>query len=233
MCAHAAFEEGAYVLYFSLELARHEVGERLLCARSGIDGYRLRTGMGLGNGEMTALAKAFNGMIRSKRWLWVDDTPGRNALQVIEQARRIKGEYPVGLVAIDYVSLLGDDGACEGQEERIASASRHFKTLARELNVPILAVSQVGRAVERREDRRPRMSDLRGSGAIEEDADVVFLLYRPDYYDANDQPGIAELIVAKNRNGPTETVKLIFQKSLARFETLAAAPEPLDEGSPF
>jgi replicative DNA helicase len=115
MCAHAAFEQGAHVLYFSLELARHEVGERLLCARSGIDGYRLRTGMGLGNGAMAALAKAFNGMSRAKGWLYIHDAPGRNALQVAEQARRIKGEYPVGLVAIDYVSLLGDDGASEGQ----------------------------------------------------------------------------------------------------------------------
>src|SRR5262249_38289228 len=122
----------------------------------------------------------------------------------------------------------------DSRQEQIAKISRRLKTLARELPVPVIALSQLNRAVESREDRRPRMADLRESGAIEQDADIVLLLHRPDYYDANDQPGIAELIVAKNRTGGPGSVKLTFLKNLRRFETRAAGAEPIDEGgSPF
>src|SRR4029077_12227324 len=122
----------------------------------------------------------------------------------------------------------------DSRQEQIAKISRRLKTLARELHMPVIALSQLNRAVESREDRRPRMADLRESGAIEQDADMVLLLHRPEYYDANDQPGIAELIVAKNRNGATTSVKLTFLKNITKFENLANTVDPIDDGgSPY
>src|SRR4029077_4068932 len=121
----------------------------------------------------------------------------------------------------------------DSRQEQIAKISRRLKTLARELHVPVIALSQLNPAVENREDRRPRMADLRESGALEQDADLILLLHRPEYYDANDQPGIAEVIVAKHRNGATGTHKLTFLKKLTRFDNLAAVAEPFDEGRPF
>jgi replicative DNA helicase len=170
ICDHVAIGLTMPVLFISLEMGNLEIAERLLCARSRVDGHKLRTGMGMGNREMAQLARAYT-ELRSGQ-IFIDDTPARNMLQIT-------------------------------------------------------------RAVESREDRRPRMADLRESGAIEQDADIVLLLHRPEYYDANDQPGIAELIVAKNRNGRTDTLKLTFLKSLMRFENLAAVAEPIDEGNPF
>ncbi len=136
---------------------------------------------------------------------------------------------------VDYIQLVDSEESRDSRQEQIAKISRRLKTLARELPVPVIALSQLNRAVENREDRRPRMADLRESGAIEQDADIVLLLHRPDYYDTNDQPGIAELIVAKNRNGKTDTVKLTFLKNLMRFENLATVAEPMRRrgGSPF
>jgi replicative DNA helicase len=154
-------------------------------------------------------------------------------MQIAASARRIKRRRKIGLVMVDYIQLVDSDDTRDSRQEQIAKISRRLKTLARELSVPIVALSQLNRAVESREDKRPRMADLRESGAIEQDADMVLLLHRPEQYDANDQPGIAELIVAKNRNGPTGTVKLTFLKNLTRFENLSGVAEPFDEGSPF
>ncbi len=134
---------------------------------------------------------------------------------------------------VDYIQLIDSEESRDSRQEQIAKISRRLKTLARDLDVPVIALSQLNRAVENREDKKPRMADLRESGAIEQDADIVLLLHRPDYYDANDQPGIAEVIVAKNRNGATNTIKLTFIKNLTRFENLATVVEPFDEGSPF
>ena len=154
-------------------------------------------------------------------------------MQIAASARRIKRRSQIGLLMVDYIQLVDSDDSRDSRQEQIAKISRRLKTLARELKVPVVAISQLNRAVESREDKRPRMADLRESGAIEQDADMVLLLHRPEYYDANDQPGIAELIIAKNRNGPTGTVKLTFLKNLTRFENLSAVAEPFDEGSPF
>ena len=122
-------------------------------------------------------------------------------LQITASARRLKLRKELGLIVVDYIQLVDSEDSRDSRQEQIAKISRRLKTLARELEVPVIALSQLNRAVENREDRRPRMADLRESGAIEQDADIVLLLHRPDYYDANDQPGIAELIIAKNRNG--------------------------------
>ncbi len=165
--------------------------------------------------------------------VYIDDTPARNMLQITATARRLKLHKDIHIVLVDYIQMVSSEDTRDSRQEQIAKISRRLKTLARELKVPVIALSQLNRAVEHREDRRPRMADLRESGAIEQDADMVLLLHRPEYYDPNDQPGIAELIVAKNRNGPIGTVNLTFLKKLTRFDNLAAVAEPFDEGRPF
>jgi replicative DNA helicase len=231
ICDHAAVTCKVPVLFVSLEMSHLEIAERLLCARSRIDGYKLRTGMGLGNREMTQLAKAYNELRAGQ--IFIDDTPARNMLQITAASRRLSLRKQIGLIVVDYIQLVDSEDSRDSRQEQIAKISRRLKTLARELPVPVIALSQLNRAVENREDRRPRMADLRESGAIEQDADIVLLLHRPEYYDANDQPGVAELIIAKNRNGRTETKKLTFLKNLTRFENVATVAEPIDEGSPF
>jgi replicative DNA helicase len=233
ICEHAAIGLKVPVLFVSLEMAHLEIAERLLCSRSRVDGYKLRTGK-VANREMAQLAKAFNDLSTGGQ-IFIDDTASRNMLQIGASARRLRRREKLGLIVVDYIQLVDSEESRDSRQEQIAKISRRLKTLARELPVPVIALSQLNRAVENREDRRPRMADLRESGAIEQDADMVLLLHRPEYYDANDQPGIAELIVAKNRNGRTDTVKLTFVKSLMRFENLATVAEPFDEGggSPF
>src|ERR1700733_3472916 len=232
ICDHAGINVKVPVLFVSLEMGSQEIGERLLCARSRVDGHKLRTGLGMGMRELTQLSKAYKELSENGE-IYIDDTPARNMMQIAASARRIKRRRKIGLVMVDYIQLVDSDDTRDSRQEQIAKISRRLKTLARELSVPIVALSQLNRAVESREDKRPRMADLRESGAIEQDADMVLLLHRPEQYDANDQPGIAELIVAKNRNGPTGTVKLTFLKNLTRFENLASVADPFDEGSPF
>ena len=137
----------------------------------------------------------------------------------------------LGLIVIDYIQLIDSEESRDSRQEQIAKISRRLKTLARDLSVPVVALSQLNRAVENREDRRPRMADLRESGAIEQDADIVLMVHRPEYYDPNDQPGIAELILTKNRNGATDTVKVTFLKKITRFENLATIADPTDSGA--
>jgi replicative DNA helicase len=230
LCDHAAITLKLPVLFISLEMGHMEIAERLLCARSGIDGYKIRTGMGMRH-EMNKLVKAFNELRAGQ--IFIDDTPARNMLQITAAARRLRLRKKIGLIVVDYIQLIDSEETRDSRQEQIAKISRRLKTLARELKVPVIALSQLNRAVESREDRRPRMADLRESGALEQDADTVLLLHRPDYYDDKDQPGVAELIIAKNRNGRTDSIKLTFLKNLTRFENLAAVAEPLEEGSPF
>jgi len=229
ICEHAAVTLKVPVLFVSLEMGQLELAERLLCSRSRVDGNKIRTGQNLGRIEMTHLGNGYNDLRESP--LFIDDTPSRNMLQITANARRLKSRSDLGLIVLDYIQLVDSEESRDSRQEQIAKISRRLKTLAREIKVPVIALSQLNRAVENREDRRPRMADLRESGAIEQDADMVLLLHRPEYYDANDQPGIAELIVAKNRNGATGTVKLSFLRNIMRFENLAAISEPIDPGS--
>jgi replicative DNA helicase len=231
ICDHAAINLKIPVLLVSLEMGELEIGERLLCARSRVDGHKLRTGQGLDYRELNKLGKAFGEMGEAS--LFIDSTPARSMLQITAMARRLKMRHNLGLIVVDYIQLVDPEDMRDTRQEQIAKISRRLKTLARELQVPVLALSQLNRAVESREDRRPRMADLRESGAIEQDADIVLLLHRPEYYDPTDQPGIAEVIVAKNRNGPTGSVKLTFLKNLTRFENLSTIAEPIDQASPF
>jgi replicative DNA helicase len=231
ICDHAAINMKIPSLMVSLEMGRLEIGERLICSRSRVDGHKLRTGRGLDYREMNKLGKAFGEMQSSP--IFIDDTPARNMLEIAAMARRLKLRQDIGLIIIDYIQLIDAEEQRDSRQEQIAKISRRLKQLARELHIPVIALSQLNRGVENREDRRPRMADLRESGAIEQDADMVLLLHRPEYYDPNDQPGIAEVIVAKNRSGPTGTAKLTFVKNLTRFENIATIAEPIDEGRPF
>ena len=181
--------------------------------------------------ELNKLGKAY-GEIASAP-IHIDDTPSRNMLQILASARRLKMRHGLGMIMIDYIQLIDSDDSRDSRQEQIAKISRRLKMMARELHVPVIALSQLNRAVENREDRRPRMADLRESGAIEQDADMVLLLHRPDYYDPNDQPGVAEVIVAKNRAGRTDTAKLVFLKNLTLFDNKANIESPIDEGRPF
>jgi replicative DNA helicase len=231
ICEHVAVNLRKGVLVVSLEMVQNELAERLICARSRIDGQKLKTGQNLSTRDMAQLGKGFEELRSSP--IFIDDTPTRTMLQITANARRLKMRHDIGLVIVDYIQLIeseSEDGR-DNRQEQIAKISRRLKTLARELEVPVIALSQLNRAVETREDRRPRMADLRESGAIEQDADLVLLLHRPEYYDPNDQPGLAELIIAKNRNGATGKIKLAFLKTFFRFENLATVAEPIDAGS--
>ena len=231
ICDHVAVGLKLPTLIVSLEMGQVELAERLLCARSKVDGHKLRTGQNLGHREMKLLGGVFE-ELRSAP-MFIDDTPARNMLQITANARRLKLRQNLGLIVVDYIQLVDSEESRDSRQEQIAKISRRLKTLARELHVPVIALSQLNRAVENREDRRPRMADLRESGAIEQDADMVLLLHRPEYYDKNDQPGLAELIIAKNRNGATGDVKLTFLKNYTRFENLANIAEPIDAGGAF
>jgi replicative DNA helicase len=231
ICEHAALVENKGVLFVSLEMGMLEIAERLLCAHSHVDGYKLRTGKGIGHTELRTLGKSYE--ILSRAPIFVDDTATRNMLQITANARRLKRRENISLVVVDYIQLIDAEGeGRESRQEQIAKISRRLKQLARELQVPVIALSQLNRAVESREDRRPRMADLRESGAIEQDADIVLLLHRPEYYDKNEKPGSAEVIVAKNRNGATGEIPLTFLKNFMRFENAANFAEaPIDSGT--
>lgn len=217
--AERAVLRGLPTLFISLEMGAAELGERLLVGHARVDGYKCRTGKGLGVTEITALGQSL-GALHAKP-LWIDETPIQSMSQIASAARRFRARHNVGLVVIDYLQLIhsaGDGEKRANRQEHVAAISRRLKVLPRELRIPVLALSQLNRDSEKREDKRPLLSDLRESGALEQDADLVMFLHRPEYYDPNEQPGTAELIVAKNRNGRTGTVKLTFLKHLSRFE---------------
>lgn len=226
---HVAIAARRGVLFFSLEMGQMELAERLLAARGRVEGHKLRTGHNLGTREMSKIGEAFETLRGAP--VFLDDSPSRTVLQITANARRLKMRNDIGLILIDYIQLIEQDDMRESRQEHIAKVSRRLKTLARELEVPVIALSQLNRGVETREDRRPRMADLRESGAIEQDADIVLLLHRPEYYDPNDSPGQAELIIAKNRSGATGAVKLTFLRDIMRFESLSQADDRFSGGA--
>jgi replicative DNA helicase len=231
ICDFVGVNNNVPTLFVSLEMGRIEIADRLLCARCRIDLHNLKTGRNMNMRDLAQLGNAFKELGNGS--VFIDDTPARNMLQVSASARRLKRRHRLGLIILDYIQLVDTEDSRDSRQEQIAKISRRLKTLARDVQVPIIALSQLNRAVENREDKRPRMADLRESGAIEQDADLVLLLHRPDYYDASDQPGVAELIVAKNRNGATGPIKLTFIKHLTRFENFASVAEPADDGGRY
>ncbi len=210
------------VLLFSLEQSNLELAERFLCLTAKVNGHDLRAG-NLTAEDRDKLMMASDELSRLP--LYIDDKPGRTMGQIAALARRLHRKSPLGVIIIDYLQLVEPDDKNSPREQQIAGISRRLKFLAKELRVPVIALAQLNRGVELREDKRPRLADLRESGAIEQDADMVMFLHRPDAYDPEDRPGEAEIVVAKHRSGPTGIVRLTWRKEFMRFENYAPMPD--------
>jgi len=222
---HAAISQQVPVALFSLEMSKQQVVQRMLCAEAVVDLGRLMRGR-LQDDDFGRLAQAAGHLNTAP--VWIDDSGSLTVLEMRAKARRLKADQPeLGLVIVDYIQLMHIGREAENRQQEVSAISRGLKALAKELSVPIVALSQLSRAPEQRSDHRPQLSDLRESGSIEQDADIVMFLYRPEYYltpsDAQekDLQGKAELIIGKQRNGPTGTVNLYFRKECARFESAA------------
>ena len=220
IAAHAAMR-GHSVAFFSLEMSKEQHVQRMLCSEGAIDSQRLRTGQLEGEewGKLIGTADKL-----SKAKIYIDDTPGITVMELRSKARRLKAEHGLELVVIDYLQLMQGRSARNGdsRQQEISEISRSLKALARELNVPVVALSQLSRSVESRQVKKPMLSDLRESGSLEQDADIVMFLYREDYYDQDtENKNITEVIIAKHRNGPVDTVSLFFQKEFTKFRDLS------------
>ena len=205
------------VAFFSLEMSKEQLVNRMLCAEAGIDSQRLRVGE-MRDEDWTHLWDACDTMSRAK--IYIDDTAGITAMDMRSRARRLKAEHGLDLIVVDYLQLMQDSGKRNNSGDRqqeVSEISRSLKALARELDVPVLALSQLSRSVESRQVKRPMLSDLRESGSLEQDADIVAFLYREDYYNPETENKHTELIIAKHRNGPVDTVNLFFQKQFTKF----------------
>lgn len=220
------------VAIFSLEMGADQLVSRMLCAEGNIDSQRLRTG-NLEQDDWGKLTMAMGSL--SNAGIFIDDSPGIRVSEIRSKCRRLKQEHGLGMIIIDYLQLIQGSGrTTENRQQEVSEISRSLKGLARELNVPLIALSQLSRGVEQRQDKRPMMSDLRESGSLEQDADIVGFLYRDDYYDTeSEQQNIIEIIISKQRNGPTGTVELAFVKEYNKFvdldhryETSDIPPEP-------
>ncbi len=220
-------DQNVPVAIFSLEMGRHQLVERFLCSRSKIDSQLVRKGM-LSTEQMAELTRVGGELFEKP--IYIDDTPGLTPLMIRAKSRRLKSRHDIQAIFIDYLQLMSLGGRVESRQQEISTISRYLKALARELQVPVVVLSQLNRAAEGREGHRPRMSDLRESGSIEQDADVVMLLHREDYYQRSnpewEETNTAEVIVAKQRNGPTGIVELIFDGRLTRFKPKSHVPDP-------
>lgn len=212
---HLVVEERVPVFFVSLEQSALELAERMLCSHARVDSHRLRKGT-LSAEDMEKLIEAGNALRSAK--LFIDDTPAQGMLRIAANARRLKRQHDIRLVVIDYLQLIEPDNRRDPRHEQVAQISRRLKFLAKELEIPVIALAQVNRASEDRQDHRPRLSDLRESGSIEQDADAVLMLHRPDRYEPGQHEGIIEVIVAKNRQGPVGEVTLAYVKQYMRFE---------------
>jgi replicative DNA helicase len=218
---NVALREQVPVVIFSLEMSQEQLALRLIASEADIDGQRLRTG-DLTEEMWGRLTQALGRLGDAP--IFIDDSPGLSPLELAAKARALHRRAPLGLVIIDYLQLMSARGRAENRQQEISEISRSLKGLARELRVPVLALSQLSRAVESRTDKRPMLSDLRESGAIEQDADLVAFIYRDDYYTKDSETaGLAEVIIAKQRNGPTGVVQLMFRKETGKF--LSVAPD--------
>ncbi len=228
---NAALDGKVPIAFFSLEMSKNQLAQRLLSSEGYVDSQRLRTGK-LANEDYGKLARAAG--ILTHAPIWIDDTPGISVLEMRSKARRLKLEQDIGMIVVDYLQLMQGPSNSESRQQEISAISRSLKSLARELNVPVVALSQLSRAPEQRaaDSKRPQLSDLRESGAIEQDADLVLFIYRPEVYllqenkavvdaDGNSLEGRAEVIIGKQRNGPTGLVNLRFNKIYTRFENFS------------
>jgi replicative DNA helicase len=215
---HASLKAGETVGLFSLEMSKEQLVLRMLCSDARVDAHKLRTGR-LQEKDWARLAKAYADLSASK--IFIDDSATVSPLEMRAKCRRLKAEFGLGLIIVDYLQLVTGGGRVENRQQEISSISRSLKGLAKELAVPVIALSQLSRAPEARTDRRPQLSDLRESGALEQDADVVMFIYREEEHKPTDENrGVAEIIIGKQRNGPTGSRKLAFIKEFTRFENL-------------
>lgn len=217
---HVSVKKGIPCMVFSLEMSKEQLVNRMLSMESNVDSQKLRTG-NLTDSDWDAVVEGIGTIGNSK--LIIDDTPGISIMELRSKCRKVKLEHGLGLVIIDYLQLMSGSGkGGENRQQEISEISRSLKALARELNAPVVTLSQLSRACETRPDHRPMLSDLRESGAIEQDADVVMFLYRDDYYNKDtDTPNVAEVIIAKQRNGPIGTINLMWRPELTKFANLA------------
>lgn len=216
---HAAIDLGIPVGFFSLEMSKEQLTLRMLCARSRVEMHRLRSGY-LIDSDWPKLTRAA-GILTEAPFI-IDDSPSLSVLELRAKARRLKSEMNLGLLVVDYLQLMKGSSKADTREQEISEISRSLKSLSKELNIPVIALSQLSRKVEQRHGNRPQLADLRESGAIEQDADLIMFIYRDEVYNPDtSEKGIAEIIIGKQRNGPTGTVKLAFLDKYTTFENLA------------
>jgi replicative DNA helicase len=224
---NAALLHKKHVAVFSMEMSNEQVAQRLISQETGIDSQRLRTGK-LTDEDWPLFTHAIE--VFSDTHIYLDDTPAITPLQLRTKCRRLHMEYGLDLIILDYLQLMGGDTRNDNRVQEVSYISRSLKVLAREINVPVLAAAQLSRAVEQRTDKRPVLSDLRESGSLEQDADIVMFIYRPDQYEKDTvKQNVAEIMVAKHRNGPVGSVELIFRSNLAKFENAATRRVDLSE----
>ncbi len=215
---NAAVNDNVPIGFFSLEQSREQIVDRLLCMQAGVDSYKLRTGQ-LGEDDFPKIGYAMG--ILSEAPIYIDDTPMLSVMEIRAKARRLQMEYGLGLIIIDYLQLMEGKSGESNRVQEVSQISRALKGLGRELNVPVVALSQLSRAVEQRDKKIPQLSDLRESGSIEQDADVVMFIYREEYYNKEtEKKNIAEILVRKHRNGPVGDIQLYFEPSQTKFANL-------------
>ncbi|MDP6477652.1 MAG: replicative DNA helicase [Nitrospinaceae bacterium] len=220
---YASLHANIATAMFSLEMSKDQLGMRMLCAEARVNSSKLRTGY-LASSDWPRLSQAGERLSNAK--LFIDDSPALSSLDVRARSRRLAAEHPLGLIIVDYLQLMQSRGKTESRQLEVSEISRGLKSLAKEINVPILALSQLSRAVESRTDKRPMLSDLRESGSIEQDADVVAFIYRDEVYNPDTADvGVAEILIRKQRNGPTGDVRLKFENQYTRFYNLAPGEE--------
>ena len=227
---NAAVEHGVPVGIFSLEMASFQLAMRMLCSEARVDSHSVRTGR-LPDEDWQKLSMSVGTLASAP--IFIDDMPAQNILEIKAKARRLKYEKNIGLLVVDYLQLIRGPSHSESRQQEISAISQSLKALAKELNIPVLSLSQLSRAVESRTDKRPMLSDLRESGAIEQDADVVMFIYRPEVYGRTEEEGIAEIIIGKQRSGPIGTVKLAFLKQYVLFANLTKVNDHQDYAQPF
>jgi replicative DNA helicase len=216
----SAVKEGSTVMIFSLEMSKEQLGQRLLSSQARVESSKLQRGS-LDKKDWDRVNLALDEMQKAK--IFIDDTPGISLIEIRNKCRRLKAEKGLDLIVIDYLQLMSSPEKSDNRQVEISAISRNLKLLAREMDCPVIALSQLSRAPELRTDHRPNLADLRESGAIEQDADVVMFLYRDEYYnkETSEKPGVCEINIAKNRSGPTETVELTWVARYTKFSDMA------------
>lgn len=224
-CRSAAVHHGITSAIFSLEMSRSEIAMRLLSAETGVFLSKMRAG-DMTAQDWTAVSRKLAEI--SEAPLYIDDSPNMSMMEIRAKCRRLKQQHNLGLVVVDYLQLMSSGKRVESRQQEVSEFSRALKLLAKEIEAPVVAVAQLNRGPESRTDKKPMMADLRESGSLEQDADVIMLLHRPEYYEEDDRVGEADIIVAKHRNGETRTIPVAFQGNMARFANMAHAAPPAD-----